>query len=230
MLFGPWHRGCIELKIVINYYLWGPSMSERQHLPADERRERTVEAVIELCGREEPATLTTGRIARHMGVTQGALFRHFSSKEAIWEASVAWIAERVMARVAAAAEGIEDPLEALEAMFLAHVMFIAEHPGVPRLLMGQLQHPRPTAASRLVRELLERYRRRLLSLLVEAERRGQLRSGLDLDTAATQFIGCVQGLVLQSLIAADVAGIVDRAPAAFDLYRHGIRADAGGDA
>ncbi|SDN92904.1 transcriptional regulator, TetR family [Halomonas shengliensis] len=205
-------------------------MSQRQHLPADERRERTVEAVIELCGREEPATLTTGRIARRMGVTQGALFRHFASKEAIWEATVAWVAERVMVRVGAAAEGSEAPLEALEAMFLAHVAFIAEHPGVPRLLMGQLQHPRPTAASRLVRELLERYRRRLLGLLEEAGRRGQLRPGLDLDAAATQFIGCVQGLVIQALIADDVAGIVDRAPAAFDLYQYGISADAGGKA
>lgn len=205
-------------------------MSQRQHLSADERRERTVEAVIELCGREEPATLTTGRIACRMGVTQGALFRHFPSKEAIWEAAVAWVADQVIGRVAAAAEGSYDPLEAVEAMFLAHVAFIAEHPGVPRLLMGQLQHPRPTAASRLVRELLERYRRRLLGLLEEAGRRGELRLGLDLDTAAAQFIGCVQGLVLQSLIADDVAGIVDRAPAAFDLYLHGISADARGGA
>ncbi|MDZ7851631.1 MAG: TetR family transcriptional regulator [Halomonas sp.] len=205
-------------------------MSQRQHLSAEARRERTVEAVIELCGREEPATLTTGRIAQRMGVTQGALFRHFPSKEAIWEAVVAWVAERVMARVSAAAEGVEDPLAALEAMFLAHVAFIAEHPGVPRLLMGQLQHPQPTAARRMVKGLMARYRQRLLDLLEQAQCQGQLRQGLDLDAAATHFIGCVQGLVLQSLIADDVAGIVDRAPAAFDLYRYGIRADAGGDA
>lgn len=205
-------------------------MPQRQHLPADERRERTVEAVIELCGSEEPATLTTGRIARRMGVTQGALFRHFPNKEAIWEAAVAWIAERVMARVASASEGVEAPLAALEAMFLAHVAFIGEHPGVPRLLMGQLQYPRPTAASRLVRGLMERYRSRLLELLEQARRRDQLRPGLDLDAAAAQFIGCVQGLVLQSLIVDDVPGIVDRAPAAFDLYRHGIRAETGGGA
>ncbi len=205
-------------------------MTQRQHLSAEARRERTVETVVALCGEEDPATLTTGRIAQRMGVTQGALFRHFASKEVIWEATVAWVAERVMARVAAAAEGVEDPLAALEAMFMAHVAFIAEHPGVPRLLMGQLQHPRPTAASRMVRGLLERYRRRLLGLLDEGRRRGQLRPGLDLDAAATQFIGCVQGLVLQSLIADDVAGIIGRAPAAFELYRHGIRADAGGNA
>lgn len=33
-----------------------------------------MKAVIALCALEEPATLTTGEIARQMGVTQGALF------------------------------------------------------------------------------------------------------------------------------------------------------------
>ncbi|WP_163560801.1 TetR family transcriptional regulator [Halomonas sp. NO4] len=204
-------------------------MSQRQHLSAEERRERTVETVVTLCSEEEPATLTTGRIAQRMGVTQGALFRHFPNKDAIWAAVVAWVSDQVMARVAAAAEGVDDPLAALEAMFLAHAAFIAEHPGVPRLLMGQLQHPRPTPASRMVRSLLARYRRRLLELLEEAERRRQLRPELELDVAATQFIGTLQGLVVQSLIADDVTRIGERAPAAFDLYQHGIRA-AGGDA
>lgn len=205
-------------------------MSQRQHLPAEVRRERTVETVVALCGEEDPATLTTGRIAQRMGVTQGALFRHFPNKEAIWESVVAWVAERVMVRVGAAGEGVEDPLDALEAMFLAHVAFIAEHPGVPRLLMGQLQRPRPTGASRMVKSLLASYRQRLTGRLEEGRRCGQLRPGLDLDAAAAQFIGCIQGLVVQALIDGDVAGIVDRAPAAFDLYRHGIRADRGGEA
>ncbi|RTR06318.1 TetR/AcrR family transcriptional regulator [Halomonas nitroreducens] len=205
-------------------------MSERQHLSAKERRERTVETVVTLCSEEEPATLTTGRIAQRMGVTQGALFRHFPNKDAIWAAVVAWVTDQVMARVGAAAEAAEDPLAALEAMFLAHVAFIAEHPGVPRLLMAQLQHPRPTIASRMVRGLMKRYQRRLLGLLEEARRQGRLRPGLDLDAAATQFIGCLQGLVMQSLIADDVASIGERAPAAFELYRHGIRTTVGGDA
>lgn len=205
-------------------------MSRRQHLSAEARRERTVETVVALCAEEEPATLTTGRIAQHMGVTQGALFRHFSSKDAIWEAVIAWIAEGVMARVGAAAENADDPLVALEAMFLAHVAFIAEHPGIPRLLMSQLQHPSPTPASRMVHGLMARYQRRLLGLLEKAKYQRRLRPGLDLKVAATQFIGCIQGLVLQSLIADDVKGIINRAPAALDLYLHGIRMDAGGEA
>ena len=49
------------------------------HLPADVRREVTVEAVIALAAEHNPGDITTSAIARHMGLTQGALFRHFPS-------------------------------------------------------------------------------------------------------------------------------------------------------
>lgn len=194
----------------------------KQYLSADERRERTVETVIALCARDDPATITTGDIAKHMRVTQGALFRHFPSKAAIWEAVASSVAERVMARITAAAEEVDDPLLALRAMFMAHVRFIAEHPGVPRLLMGQLQHPQPTPAGKIVRRLIDTYRGRLLELLGRARDAGEIREGLSLDAAATQFIGTIQGLVMQSLIAGDVHTILEQAPAAFDILLGGI--------
>ncbi|MFY0989184.1 TetR/AcrR family transcriptional regulator [Halomonas sp. C05BenzN] len=200
-------------------------MPVKRHLTAEQRRERTVETVIELCGQEEPATITTGEIARQMGVTQGALFRHFPSKDAIWEAVVDWVGKRVMQRLDAAAAGAGAPLEALEAMFMAHVEFIAEHPGVPRLLLGQLQHARPTPARRMVRSLLFLYRERVEGLLLRAREAGQLRAGLDLEAAALQFIGSIQGLVIQSLMAGEVGRILDQAPGVFAIYRHGIAAD-----
>ncbi len=203
-------------------------MPEKEYLSSGERRERTVEAVIKLCSRADPATITTENIAGHMRVTQGALFRHFPNKEAIWEAVVAWVAGRISDRVLVAGEEIEDPLKALEAIFVAHVDFIARHPGVPRVLIGQLQHSRSTQAKRMVRSMLEAYRQRIAALLQQAQKARALRPGLSIDAAAIQFIGTLQGLVLQSLIAGDVPRIVAQAPAAFDIYLNGIRVDPGG--
>ena len=52
-----------------------------KHLPANERRAITVDAVVELAAQQNPNEITTAAIAKHMGVSQGALFKHFSSKE-----------------------------------------------------------------------------------------------------------------------------------------------------
>ena len=84
-----------------------------KHLPADERRAVTVEAVIELAAGQNPSEITTAAIAKHMGLTQGALFRHFPTKDAIWQAVMEWVAERLLARIDRAAQGAESPLAAL---------------------------------------------------------------------------------------------------------------------
>ncbi|MCG6656620.1 TetR family transcriptional regulator [Halomonas campisalis] len=198
-------------------------MTQKRNLTAEERRERTVDTVIELSAQDDPANITTGSIAKHMCVTQGALFRHFPSKDAIWEAVIGRVAERVIKRLDKAAASADSPLAALEAMFHAHITFIVEHPGVPRLMMGQLQHARPTPARRMVRSLLFRYRERIEKLLAEAQKEGELRRELDVETAATQFIGTIQGLVMQSLIIGDMNHIAEQAQGAFHLYCHGIQ-------
>ena len=205
----------------------GSGMSGKRNLTAAERRERTVDTVIELSARDDPANITTGSIAKHMRVTQGALFRHFPSKDAVWEAVIGRIAERIIKRLDRAAASADSPLAALEAMFHAHIAFIVEHPGVPRLMMGQLQRARPTPARRMVRSLLFLYRERIEKLLIEAQEAGDLRRELNIEAAATQFIGTIQGLVMQSLMIGSMNHIAEQAQGAFDLYCHGIQQERG---
>ncbi|HHO68465.1 MAG TPA: TetR family transcriptional regulator [Gammaproteobacteria bacterium] len=194
-----------------------------RHMPAEERRAVTVETVLELAAERNPGEITTTVIAERMGVTQGALFRHFPSKDALWQAVMEWVAGRLMTRIERAAADVDSPLAALEAMFMAHVDFVAEHPGVPRLLFGELQKAEATPAKRMARTLIGRYGERLRVLLGRGKASGELDPELDESAAATAFIGAVQGLVMQSLLAGDVAHMRREAPGVFALYRRGIR-------
>lgn len=198
---------------------------ERTHyLPTEERRAATVEAVVELAAGQNPAEITTTAIAEHMGLTQGALFRHFPSKDAILEATMAWVSERLLARLDKAVQGVASPADALEAMFMAHVDFVARHPGVPRVLFGELQRPGNSLTRKMVQTLLRHYRQRLHLLLEAGKTQGELDRDLDVDAAALLFIGTIQGLVVQSLLAGRVAQIRRDAPGVFAVYRRGIGA------
>ncbi len=194
----------------------------RKHLPADERRAVTVETVLDLAAEHDPAEITTTAIASRMRLTQGALFRHFPTKEAIWQAVMEWVAERLLARLDRAIAAAPSPLAALEAAFFAHVDFVAEHPGVPRMLMGELQRAGDTPAKRMVRTLIGRYGERLHGLIEAGQKGGELAPQVDAAAAATLFIGTIQGLVMQSLLAGDVGRIRDEAPGAFAIFRRGI--------
>lgn len=197
-------------------------MTSSRYLPAEERRTATVEAVVELAATGNPGDITTAAIAHHMNLTQGAIFRHFPTKEAIWEAVMAWVAERLLGRIDRAGQGIDSSLAAMEAMFMSHIEFVAEHPGVPRMMFGELQRAESTPAKRMVHTLIQRYGERLQVLIARGKAAGEIDAAVDSDAAAAMFIGTIQGLVMQSMLAGDVERIRRDAPRAFAIYRRGI--------
>lgn len=194
-----------------------------KNLPAEERRVVTVKAVVELAAEQNPNDITTAAIAKRMGLTQGALFRHFSNKDAILQAVMEWVAERLLSRVDKAVEAAPTPLAALEAMFKAHVEFVVEHPGVPRMLFGEMQRAEETGPKRMVQTLIRRYGERLRRLIEEGKVCGEVDAAIDTEASSILFIGTIQGLVMQSLLVGDLSRIRHDAPLVFAIYLRGIR-------
>jgi len=194
-----------------------------KHLASDVRRAVTVEAVIELAAEQNPSEITTAAIAERMNVTQGALFRHFVNKEAVWTAVMEWVTGQLLVKVDRADKGIESPLAALEAVFLTHIDFIAKRPGIPRILFCELQRNGDTAAKQLVRTLIKRYGERLRTIIERGRLQGEIDPEVNAAAAAAMLIGAIQGLVIQSLLAGDVRRIRKDAPAAFAFFRRTLR-------
>lgn len=193
-----------------------------KHLPAEERRAVIVETVLELAAEGNPAEITTAAIAERMRLTQGALFRHFQSKDAVWSAVMEWVAERLLLLVSRAMKGASTPLAALEAAFTANVRFAAEHPGAPRLLFSELQRTGESVPRDIARALMKRYPERLRLIVEEGKERGEIRNDVSSEAAAHLLIGVVQGLVLQSLLSGDAQAMLRLAPEAFAIFRRGI--------
>ena len=194
-----------------------------RHLPAEERRSVTVETVLALAAEQNPSEITTAAISARMHLTQGALFRHFPSKEALWTAVMEWVAERLLQRIERAVAEAPGPLAALRSMFLAHAGFVVEHPGVPRMMFGELQRAEASAPKRMAQTLIRRYGERVRALLEAGQAAGEVAVDIDLDAATTLFIGTIQGLVMQSLLAGEPERISREAPAVLALYLRGIR-------
>ncbi len=197
-----------------------------KYLKADERRALTVQAVVELAGSQNPDEITTASLARHMGVTQGALFRHFPTKDAIWGSVLEWAVEHLLARLDRASAPNVSAVSALEAMFMTHVEFVVEHPGIPRMLFGELQRSSASPAKLVARTLMQRYSERLIRVLERGEAASELTADLDRSAAATLFIGTIQGLVMQSLLSGDPLQVRRDAPRVFAIYRRGIERQA----
>ena len=193
-------------------------------LSTEERQAEIVEAALRLARESSPALITTGDIAAAIGVTQGAVFKHFATKDAIWLAAMRWVRETLLRKLQAAADESATPLDALAAMFRAHVEFVIAHPGVPRFIFHELQQPADSAAKLEVRGVLQGYRKLLLGQLAESIDQRQVSPGLDPEAAATSFIGLIQGLVMQSMLAGRPGAMRQPAERVLALYLRGIGA------
>lgn len=195
----------------------------RKRLGADERREEIIRVTLELAARQGVDDVTAQDMAQAMGVTQGAVFRHFPSKDAIWLAVMQWVRERLMSVLGRAAAEGRDPLDALQRMFFAHIDFIAGHPAIPRVLMSEHLQGRSTALRKLVTGIMLAYEEKIAGLLQAAQAQGLARADLDTHAAATLYIGMIQGLVLQTSILRDQRTLAGQAARTFPVFLQAIR-------
>jgi len=192
-------------------------------MPTEARQREIVATVLALARERGPDAITTQAIADRMGVTQGAVFRHFPDKEAIWLAVFAWVRESLGAAFVAAMGKASSPLARIEQAFLAHASFIAANPGVPRVMFHELQYPGDSPVRNDVRTMITGYRKRLMQLFAQAKAAGELPDDLDTALAPVLFIGAVQGLVIQASLAGDEAAMVKRARKLWPLLLDGYR-------
>ncbi|HRF29578.1 MAG TPA: TetR/AcrR family transcriptional regulator [Azonexus sp.] len=186
------------------------------------RQAEIIATMLHLAAERNPADITTTDIAKAMRVTQGALFRHFATKEAIRLAVVEWIEAQLLGALLAARQAAPDALAALRAMFLAHVRFAQAYPGVPRLIFAELQQAEASPVRLVVHKIMQRYRQVLAETLALAMAAKRIRADVDCQAAASLFLGGIQGLVIQSMLSGSDAALERQAEAVLDLYLAGL--------
>lgn len=174
--------------------------------------------MLRLAAERNPSDITTTDIAKAMRVTQGALFRHFTTKEAIRLAVVEWIEAQLLGALLAARQAAPDALAALRAMFMAHVRFAQSYPGVPRLIFAELQQAEASPVRLGVQKIMQRYRQVLAETLSLAMAAQRVRPDIDCQAAASLFLGAIQGLVIQSMLSGAEAAVEGQAEAVLALY------------
>ena len=162
--------------------------------PSSVRRREIAEAALRVIGEHGATSLTAASLAREVGLTPGALFRHFDTVADIQSAAVDVAIEAVDATFPA-----EDlpPVERLRTLALRRIELISGTPGLAWLLLSdQVYLCVPAAAVTRLRALVQRSRGFLLAALREGVARGDLRADLDPETMLPIFTGAVHSLIV----------------------------------
>ncbi|NMB74722.1 MAG: TetR/AcrR family transcriptional regulator [Myxococcales bacterium] len=160
--------------------------------PARYSNEHIVRVALRLLARRGPREFTAQALADELGITPGALFRHFPSMSAIVDAVIESMEARLFSGFPL---GDDDPLRCLEKVFRYRIDVIHAHPDVSRLL--QSQHLGRAAGKTMARRLAEFKRRSqkfVRDCIRHAAARGELDPRLDPEAAAVIVLGAIHAL------------------------------------
>ena len=163
---------------------------------SEARKQEIIQATMEIVAEEGIQNLTVARLAKRIGITDGALYKHFSSKKEIIMAMVETIQHAFSTFMSPEVALYDDPVEKLQNILRLHLEFLEHHRGVPRLLFSEAVHVGDNDTKQLMHSGVSNYLDFIRGILYRASVVPAPPHPSPVDVASTAFLGLVQGNVI----------------------------------
>ncbi len=189
-------------------------------LKSTPRQQEIVEAARAIIFNEGIESLTVRKIADELKITDGALYRHFKSKDEILSLMIEDIETTLLFTISEAYQKTEDPLKKLENIFSAHLHYAEKRKGVAFIIMAGLKDKK---LQKKMFAVISKYLKVIESILKQGSKEGRCRGDINFESASIAFWGIIQGLVTTWRLGGYHDAIrKDQINSMFDLYKRGI--------
>ncbi|MBF0213748.1 MAG: TetR family transcriptional regulator [Magnetococcales bacterium] len=182
-----------------------------------ERRDEILKAVMTLLEKGN-RRVTTAELAAEVGLSEAALYRHFTGKDAIFQALTNYLRDHLLRPVDGG--GSVSAVARLRQQFEQHLKFFADHPGLCRIFLveGVMTRAESQAMSRIVQE----YGRQVEKIMAAAQEAGELTAGLNLPDAANFYVGLLQAATLRFVMSGFTASPMRELNASWGFFCRGV--------
>ena len=158
------------------------------------RREEILQALAEMLESHEGASrITTAKLAKQVGVSEAALYRHFPSKARMFEGLIEFIEESLMTRINRIFDEEKDTLNRIRLVLQLLLVFAERNPGLTRILSGHALMFENERLRERINQLFERIETSLRQILRERKIREGKSFPVDENILAAQLLGQVEG-------------------------------------
>lgn len=150
--------------------------------------------MLEACPGER---ITTARLAKEVGVSEAALYRHFPSKSKMFEGLIEFIEESIFSRINLIMAEDELALVKIERALTLLLTFTERNPGITRILTGDALAGETERLRARVVQLFDRLETELKQTLREAEISEGIRTTVPTAIAVNLLMATVEGRISQ---------------------------------
>lgn len=173
-------------------------MSEHKE-PKPSRRLQILEALAQELEKSPGERITTAGLARAVGVSEAALYRHFPSKAKMFEGLIEFLEETVFGLITRILNDDKRAEARCEKILTVVLGFAARNPGISRILMGEVLTGETERLRLRVGQFFDRIETQLKQVLREGEMAGELRDGANISASANLMLAMAEGRVNQYL-------------------------------
>lgn len=167
-------------------------MQIRKH--TEIRRQQIVDIIRHIITSKGIEHVTISEIARRIGTTKTAIYRHFKNKRAILSLLIDNIEETLMSKLDKAIMS-EDPIQNLKNVLLAHLTYDRERSETSFIvIMGAMQFS-DRVIRRKISHLIQKYLRKIEKMLSGAMKSRLVKNTISPKIAAIIFFGLIQSAV-----------------------------------
>ncbi len=187
------------------------------------RQQEIVESARRIISTYGFERLTIREIADDLKLTDGALYRHFKSKNEIIGLLIEDIEKTLLSTIEAAAKKADDPQSKLQNILLSHLSYAEQRKGVSFIVINETLNLHDKTLQVKMFNVIEKYLEKIKEILVEGVRSGEFRKNIDTASASIAFFGMVQSLVtLWALSGYKYSLKKKHIENCFDIYKKGI--------
>ena len=161
------------------------------------RRQQILECLAFMLADCPGERITTAALAKQVGVSEAALYRHFPSKSKMFEGLIEFIEETIFSRVNLIISEEQHAIKRVERILLLLLTFAERNPGISRILTGDALAGETERLRARIVQFFERLETQLKQILREAELRENLRFNLSVAAAANLMMASVEGRISQ---------------------------------
>lgn len=159
------------------------------------RRDHILQALAAMLESQPGARITTAALAKEVGVTEAALYRHFPSKARMFEGLIDFVEEVVFSRVSLILEEEKDARDRCEKILFLLLMFAERNPGITRILNGDALTGEHERLQVRIAQFFDRLETQLRQVLREAELRESLGTAITSNAAANLLLALAEGAI-----------------------------------
>lgn len=161
------------------------------------RRQHILQSLAHMLERDTGARITTAALAREVGVSEAALYRHFPSKAKMLEGLIEFIEETLFTRISRIAAEEPQALLQLEKCLTLLLGFAERNPGISRLLTGDALTGETERLRQRINQIFDKFEMQLRQIIREAEAREKLRPTVSASATANLLMAIAEGRIAQ---------------------------------